>query len=155
MKFLFIIGILIVALSGCDNDQASRDKLGKQTSRLFQIYLNGGRADARRAAQEAIRLIENTRFPTSMGEQQAFAVFLGYARLYAIDRRASSNNLAQIDLVKARYWGLRTQELHGDSPQGCLTYISKVATEDTLMDYIDGWDKGANEGKPPKYIASP
>lgn len=155
MKIILLFALASVVLTGCDFEQIGRDNLGKQTSRLYEIYLNGGRDDARRAAQEANRLVEATKFSPSYQEHQSFALFLGYARLYALERRSGSNDAAQMYLVKARYWALRSEELHGDSPAECNAYLTKFAAESTLMDFIDKWDKNANKGNAPRYIQTP
>jgi len=155
MKVVLPFVLLLMVLTGCDPERIARDNLAKQTSNLYHVYLNGGRDEARHSLQDAIRLIEDTQVSPPFRKGQAASLFLGYARLYALERRAGSNDMAQVYLVKARYWCLRQDELDGDNAAGCNAYLAKFAAEDKLMDFIDKWDKGANNGKGPRYIQSP
>src|SRR5579863_443098 len=155
MKAALISMLALLVFAGCDPEQIARDNLLKQTDSLYRVYINGGRDEARRSLQEAVRLIENTPVSPPFQKGQAWSLFLGYARLYALEHRAGSNDMAQIYFVKARYWCLREEELDGDSPSGCNAYLAKFATEDKMLEFIDKWDKGANNGKGPRYIQSP
>ena len=155
MKAALISVLAFFVFAGCDREQIVRDNLLKQTDDLYRVYLTGGREEARRSLQEAVRLIENTSVSPPFQKGQAGALFLSYARLYALERRAGSNDMAQIYFTKARYWCLRQDELDGDSPSGCNAYLAKFATEDRMTDFIDKWDTGANNGNRPRYIQSP
>jgi hypothetical protein len=127
----------------------------RQTSRLAEGYFAGGRDEARRSTEEANRLVESAKLLPQYQEGQAFTLFLGYARLYALERRAGSNDVAEAAITKARYWCLRSAELHGDTPVECIAYVDEFADEEKLMAFIDKWDKNANHGDEPKYIHQP
>jgi hypothetical protein len=144
-----------VMLTGCDFNRIPKSNLEKQTSGFYEIYFNGGRDDARRSIQEANRLIEEAKLAEQQREGQAFALFIGYARLYSLERKSHNDDMAQLDLIKARYWALRSEELHGDTPAECNAYVAKFASDDNLVTFIDKWDRDANNGKSPKYTQSP
>ena len=88
-------------------------------------------------------------------EGRAFTLFIGYGRLYALECNAGNYDMSQIDLIKARYWALRSEELRGESSAECLTYLAKFVTEDNLLVFINKWDKGSNNGVDPKYLEDP
>jgi hypothetical protein len=155
MKLFLYIAFMLLVLPGCDSDQTVRDNLMKQTSSLYGVYLAGTQDEARRSIQEANRLIENAKLSPQFEQDRAYALFLGYARLYSLERGAGNNNVAQAGFIKARYWCLRSSELHGDSPSDCITYVEKFATEEKLLAFIKKWDRDTNHGKDPRYIQSP
>jgi hypothetical protein len=147
--------LALVVITGCHSESARRQELGRRTGDLYEIYLNGTREDARRSIVEANRLIEQASF-SDWEENRAFALFLGYGRLYSVDHRAGSNDLAQADLIKARYWALRSSEFHGDAASEADRYVEKFAGDgDKLLTFIDKWERGANHDKDPKYIIQP
>ena len=129
--------------------------MAKEEARLGDTYFTGGREDARRSIQEYARLLEGTSLLPQYQEGQAFVLFLSYARLYALERRAGNNDTAHIALIRARYWFLRSDELHGHSAAECAARVEKFASEDTLIGFIDEWDKKANHGTEPRYIHQP
>ncbi len=148
-----LISVLAV-FSGCDREEARRRDLGRQTAALYEIYMHAGRDTARRSIVEANHLVEGVKL-SNFEERRAFALFLGYGRLYALDQRAGSNDLAQLDLTKARYWALRSRELAGDAPGESAKYLEKFANGDRLLVFIDDWEKKANDGKEPSYVQRP
>jgi hypothetical protein len=102
-KVTLLLALALAAFTGCcSSEQARRQELGLKTGALYDIYLNGGRDQARQSIVQANRLIEEVKLP-NFEEDRAFVLFLGYGRLYSIDYRAGSNDLAQADIIKARY----------------------------------------------------
>jgi hypothetical protein len=150
-----LLALALAAFAGCcSSEQARRQELGLKTDTLWGNYFNEGRDQARRSIVEANHVIEEVKLP-NFEENRAFALFLDYGRLYSIDYRAGSNALAQADLIKARYWSLRTCELSGDTPDASIRHVDKFAGPDKLLDFIDKWDEGVNHGKQPRYIDHP
>jgi hypothetical protein len=141
---------MCATLCSCNPNQTTNQNLEEKTADLYRIYLNGSRDDAYRSTHQAISLIENAKFSPSIQEQQTFAIFL-----YSLDRFCGSNDLSDLDLIKARYWAVRSEELHGDSPAECNTYLEKFATGDHLFAFIKKWDKDANNGRDPTYMRPP
>jgi hypothetical protein len=155
IKIILSFALFLAVLTGCDLEKINRDNLSKRTASLYEIYFNGSRDDARQSLQEAARLLEGAKLSASFEEGRAFTLFLVNGRLHALERRAGSNDMAQVYLVKARFWALRSEELHGDSPAECIVYLEKFASEEKLMPFIDKWDKDANKGNSPRYIQAP
>ena len=154
-KPTLLLALALAAFTGgCSSEQATRRDFVLKTNALYDIYLNGGRDQARRSIVEANRLIEEVKLPDFEADR-AFVLFLEYGRLYSIDYRAGSNALVQADIVKARYWCLRSRELSGDTPDESIRYVDKFSGPDKLLAFIDKWEKGANHGKQPRYIDHP
>jgi len=153
-KLTTLLLLVLAILSGCASEEARRRELGKQTDELYAAYLDGGRDEARRSIVQANRLVEEASI-SHFEENRAFALFLGYGRLYALDHRAGNNELAELDLIKARYWALRSSEAHGDTPTEVAKYVDRFATSDRLLEFIDTWERKANHGREPKYIQHP
>lgn len=162
MKAVLVFIFAVLILTGCTSErqalvseQTAYENLLKRTDRLYKVYFDGGRENARRSLQEIISLVENAKLAAQVQNGRAGVLFLAYGRLYALDHRAGSSNSAQIDLVNARYWCLRQYELDGDPPEGSAAYLAKFAGTDTLVGFIDGFDRGANNGELPRYVRSP
>ena len=152
MVALFLVAPIVV-LSGCSQDQpAPKKDVNKELNGLYQAYLSGGRDDARQSLQAAIHLVQTGEMHP---DDEAWGLWLGYARLYALERRAGSNELAQVDLIKARYWYLRVLELSGDTPPKTLASVKKSAAADKVVAFVDEWDKKHTDGKGPRYVHQP
>jgi hypothetical protein len=153
---LRIVAILVLVLAteaGCGSNQnAQRKEFDEKCRNVYQGYLHGGRNEARQSLLELIPMIENSNLPP---DTKAPLLYLQFARLYALERRAGSNDLAQVALIKARYWRLRTAELDRHTPAEAVAEVERTAAEDKLMAGIDKWDKDSNGGKSPSYIQQP
>jgi len=153
-KVILTLLLAIAVTNGCDPEDARRRDFGRQTEELYQIYLNGGRDEARRSMVEANRLVEEVKL-SDFEPHRAAVLLLGYGRLYALDYRAGSNDMAQADLIKARYWALRSSELSGDTPGESEEYVEKFTGGNRLIEFVDSWEKNANHGREPRYIQHP
>lgn len=162
MKARLLLLFSIIFLAGCPSEheklvanQTAYQNLLKQTDQLYKDYFNGTSEEARRSLQKIILLVENSRLAPEMQKGRAAVLFLAYGRLYALDRRVGNDDSAQIDLVNARYWCMRKDELDGDTPTGCAAYLAKFASTDTLVHFVNGFDRGANNGNLPRYVQTP
>ena len=63
--------------------------------------------------------------------------------------------MAQVDLIKARYWYLRVRELNGDAPAKTRASVETFAAEDKVVAFVDEWDKKHTDGKGPRYVRQP
>jgi hypothetical protein len=154
LRIFLSLAVMLVLTTGCPSEHTKRIELGNRTDRLYEVYINDGRDEARRSILEANHLFEDAKL-SDFEESRAFILFLGYARLYALDYRAGSNDMVHADLIKARYWCLRSRELHGDTPGESDEYVDKFAGEKVLINFIDNWDKSANHGHDSNYIMHP
>jgi hypothetical protein len=153
-KLVLFPALVIVVAAGCTSERARREDLGSRTDSLYEDYMNGNRTEARRSIVEANRLVEQVKL-SNFEQDRATFLFLNYGRLYSIDHRAGSNDLAQADLIKARYWCLRSSELNRDAPDESIRHVEKFTKPEKLLDVIDQFELTANHGKQPRYIDHP
>jgi hypothetical protein len=154
MRTLFFIAFLVMSLTGCKSDQIRQKPLdvGPECERLYQVYLDGGQAEAHDSLVEIIKLIEDAKLSPNA---EAIGLWLANGRLFVLEKRSGNAAVSQSALVKARYWALRRAELSGDSPTDAMSYVEKFASEDGLVVFLDKWDRDHNDGHLPKYTQKP
>ena len=140
----FVCGGLI-ALMGCGPRQPDQKTLERQLDESYNAYVQGDLHQARRSLEEGIQLCEQ--LPSRKGQANAF--FWSYCRLYALDKRAG-DPLAESDLIRARYWGLRRYEL-GEQATNEASYAATL-TGEAFVEFVDKWDRSHTDGKGPRYV---
>jgi hypothetical protein len=143
---------LVIALCGCGRNVQTFDKeLLDETNGYFRQYLDGDIDQARKSIVNAIHAYEDVTWNINR-KQQAFALWLGYARLYALERKAGRQEQAQLALVKARYWALRQLELEGPlTPQKIDQFLQ--FNPDAMIGFVDKMDKSRG-GRAPHYMSA-
>lgn len=137
-----------MTLLGCRSVQVDpAAEAVKQSDQLYQVYLTGDLGRAKSSLEETIRVIENANLKP---ERQANMIFFAYARLYVLERRTSTRAIAEVDLVKARYWFLREHEFSGETVAQAGAAVQSL-TADKCMDFVDKWDKQRTDGVGPRY----
>lgn len=121
-----------------------------QLDRLYTRYLNGDREEAKRSMQEAVAMIQSSKLGAEFERFESASLFLAYARLYVLEKRAGNGELAEADVVKARYWYLRKDELSGKSVEEASAAVAEF-TPERCMAFVDEWDRGCTDGLGPKY----
>src|ERR1043166_1973720 len=93
-------------LLGCHSKQApGSDDIVRQAERLDASYLEADLEGARSFLHQEIRLVEDSQ---AVGRaRQAAVLFMACSRLYVLEKWAGNETLAEIALVKGRYWNLR------------------------------------------------
>ena len=134
----------LMALVGCGPKQPDQETLERKLDASYNAYVQGDVHQARRSLEEGIRLCEQ--LPSRKGQANAF--FWSYCRLYVLDKRAGSA-LAESDLIRARYWGLRRYELGGSGTDEA-SYVTNLTAE-ALVLFVDKWDRDHTDGKGPWY----
>jgi hypothetical protein len=124
-----------------------------ECDRLCLNYLKGDIDHARESLQSAIRLAEHDVW-LPRPDYQAQVLWLDYARLCALERRAGNDVLAEGYLVKARYWQLRMAELKGDSIEAAANYVVKQFPVEKVMALVEKADNANTDGRGPAYIQS-
>ena len=115
--------------------------------RLYETYLNGSVDQARDALQEAAKLIDQ--IPSDRG--RARGLYLVYARLYALEARENRPDLAEIYLVKIKYWLVRGAEIGNKSVEEISTTL-KALTTNACIEFVDDWDKRNSNGRGANYL---
>lgn len=150
MRILLFISCFAVLLAGCSQRaQPQPQDVAAECDRLYQVYLNGGQDEARLSLLDAIHVIESAKLSP---KAEAHGLWLGYGRLFVLEKRAGSNDVAMAALEKARYWCLRKAEISGDPPAEARAYAEKFACEDGLTAFIDKWDENHTAGRGARYI---
>jgi hypothetical protein len=147
MRALLLISLLLLALTGCKTQSKQKDVAG-EIDRLYQVYLDGGLAEARNSLGQIIAIHHDSNLSPSA---QAQGLWLAYGRLFLLEKRSGHDEDAQAALIKARYWALRRAEISGDSSADALHYVDKFASEDGMAAFFDKWDRDHNQGHLPNY----
>jgi len=115
--------------------------------RLYETYLDGSVDQARNALQEAAKLIDQ--IPSAHG--RARGLYLVYARLYALELRENQPDLAELYLVKAKYWFIRGSEI-GNRSEEEVSAALKALTTNACIEFVDDWDKRHSNGRGANYL---
>jgi hypothetical protein len=69
---------------------------------------------------------------------QANALLRGYSWLYALEKRAGNQDLAELYFAKARYWIIRLHELSGESDSDISARLKTFTGEKCIADVDEG-----------------
>jgi hypothetical protein len=158
---MLILPVLIALSGSCgcqpeeqDNLKAAREAndsimaLNEKLGEMYHAYLAGNREEARQNIEQAVSVIENSNAPLLV---KAHDQWLGYSRLYVLQRRSGNEILAEASLLKARYWLLRKHELAGTNSEKAARAVFQWFTADKCVEIVDQWDKAHTQGKGPNY----
>jgi hypothetical protein len=159
MRTLWILLCISVVIGGilgalqvgkCQSTQGSgADDLLTQSDRCYAVYLRGDEREARRSMLETVRLVETSN--KLQARNRAHGLWLSFARLYVLERRAGNDALAEAYLLKTRYWRLIEREAGGMSPKAAGEFL-KDDTGDKILEEVDDWDRKHNGGVLPHYV---
>jgi hypothetical protein len=138
--------ILTAVFVGCERQTAGVDQdVASRSDTLYQEYLEGSLEQARQSLLATVEVVERLR-PSG----RASCLLFTYARLYALEKRAGNDALADAYLLKARYWYLCDRELGGETPEDAAKAVATFTAEKCVA-FVDKWDKGHTNGKGPRY----
>ena len=129
-----------------------------ENDKLYQEYITSDLAQARKALE---KMAEHTSAEIRVSGPAIgvdfglyHVLFIDYARLYALEKRAGNEDMAEAWLIKARYWLLLKLEQAGTmSIQDRMDGFRRVGDADHLLHAVTVLDTGADgEGKGPKYL---
>lgn len=137
-----------VTVGGCSSKQATPAvNITDAVERLYETYLNGSGGEARKALHETLRLDEQIKSPH--GRASAFA--WTYSRLHALEMREGHPDIAEVHLIKARYWFVCDAEL-GKRSEADIAATMRAFTPDACITMVDNWDKKHSNGMGAKYM---
>ncbi|RMD66872.1 hypothetical protein D6833_00990 [Candidatus Parcubacteria bacterium] len=151
VRGLIWLGILFVVACGHSpspiGEEQSGDKVMDRLNELYDVYVNGDLAEARRALKEAVRLI------SSSGDTNVInhGLYFAYGRLYCLEALRGSSNLAAIYFVKAKYWYLRELESVGKASGEIAKALREFSGEKVRSDVLE-WDARHTGGRGPLYL---
>jgi hypothetical protein len=133
LAFACVFGFLFAF--GCQDTRDEMSRSDKQLKELYQQYFLGDIKQARDALNRCIPIFERAHYAGNAPVKYApsTSLWLAYARLYVLERKAADSALAEVYLVKARYWYLVTLEISGH-------YSTKEALE-----AVNGFDSSKCE----------
>src|SRR5438128_1793232 len=122
--------VLFTTLVGCRHKSSTAtDDIENQFANLYTKYLTGSVDQARESLQQTIALADKADLAAPA---RAKALWITYARMFALERYSKNDPAADLCFVKARYWFLRRlelahhsieeadQEIKGWTPDKCL-----------------------------------
>jgi len=149
--------LILSVVSGCENRQANvhdqEQKLLKDDDNLYEAYLQADTDHARQILGQKIQLSESDRILEQAGFRFEHRLFLDYARLYVLEKRAGNEEAAEAALIKGHYWLLRGCEMEKMPVQQAIEQL-RTATSDQIVSMVDKQDKSATGGIGPKYLQS-
>jgi hypothetical protein len=150
---IFAIFALVVILCGCRSASsvrvAAESDYFKQSGQLYKAYLDADLDHARQDLQDIARLGETTQ--KLEPNVQANSLLRAYSWLFALEKRAGNQDLAELYFAKARYWVIRQHELWGESDSDISARLKTFTGEKCIAD-VDSWDKGASKGRGAHYV---
>jgi hypothetical protein len=108
--------------------------------------MKGDAAEARRSLLKAEQVLNqvHTKSLAFIGHR------LNYSRLYALERAVGNEDLANIYLVKLKYWIIPELEARGIPPEN-VAFNFRGVSGDGAVRFIRDWDRGV-DGRDPEYL---
>jgi hypothetical protein len=142
-----------ILLGGCASTDSKKLELNQDAERLYRAYLEDNVNEARQNLQQILDLFQSPKAEVLARDARAHTLYVSYARLYLLEKRAGRKDNAEAALVKARYWGLESYELSEDGwkTRVPLGEFMSATGPDRIAEMIDKLDKTASSGRGPKY----
>ena len=140
---------------GCNSEhlkKIQRNEVLTKCDDLVQGYLSQNVEGARHCLHQQADLLEQSTILEPIGRSGILA--LTYARLYVLDTRDGKMPEAEADMLKAKFWILKCDELRNKSPGDAMKEIQENNTPENVIAGVDEQDKGINNGNLPVYVNS-
>ena len=157
MSLVFILALFLAMnfLLGCSAKHSkivpSEDEMKafyNEEEKLSVPYWTGNVDQARQSLNQTIQLIKQSN-GLSFSAQAGF-LYIEYARLYVLEKRAGNKADAELALSKAKFWRIRNLNPSEALDDSAIVKIMSD-TPELMVKYIDVLDAG-DSGNRPKYL---
>jgi uncharacterized protein involved in type VI secretion and phage assembly len=117
----------------------------------YDQYLTGDTDQARRALKEAIALMQSV---DSRAHGRAHGLWLGYARLFALEKHAGHDADSWALFDAAKVWYRKKLDASGEASQEIASALEGF-TPVSCLDIVRRFDAAQTKGKGPSYVQAP
>jgi hypothetical protein len=155
--FVFTIGLVEVSIlmSGCSLNGSTSATGADQIkafdlveSQLLSNYMNGSVEQARQSLMQDIQNLKTSNILDA--HAQSGRLCIGYARLFALEKRRKNDADAESTLLLAEFWRARNVELSAATNDVVVLYVMSNTPQE-IMKYVDTLDAGIKRAGP-RYI---
>ena len=142
----FSIAIVMICC-GCHSvTNVKESSVERKLDLLYHAYLRGNYDQASQSMLDYLGVVPTIKTPHGRAYNYVFA----YSRLYSIEASVGNNGLADLYLIKLRYWSITASET-ADIGRNEIIESVKSLTSSNYVAFVDEWDKAHNGGRQANY----